>query len=230
MNIKSYLREYPVTFSLIAITVVMFLVEMMKGGSQQIEVLYHLGALTRSGVQTGQWWRLITPIFLHIGFQHILFNMLTLLVFGFYIEPFLGSWRFLSVYLLGGIYGNLVSFAFQSETTISAGASSSIFALFGIFVLMRRSLVNNSQYHYLSTQIVGLAVFNFVFDVIDNFAGGSIGLLAHLGGFIGGYFLSIILGSPQAANYPSWQRILAALFFVASSIGLYLFGMGRALV
>lgn len=230
MRFKYYLREYPVTVIIIIATILMYIVETFMGGSQRIDVLYNLGALTCQSVQNGQWWRLITPIFLHIGFQHILFNMLTVMIFGFYIEPFLGSFRFLIVYLFGGIYGNLVSFAFQNQSAISAGASSSIFALFGVFVLMRRSIVNNSKYQYLSSQIIGLTVFNFVFDIIDNFAGGSISLLAHMGGLVGGYFLSVVVGSPQATNYPNWQRICALLFFVASSFALYHHGMGRFIV
>lgn len=218
------------TISLIAVTVLIYAIEVMTGGSTQTLVLYRMGALTRDTVQMGEWWRLITPIFLHIGFQHILFNMFTLLVFGFYIEPFLGSLRFFGVYLLGGIYGNLVSFAFQSNNTISAGASSAIFALFGVFVLMRRSLINHSQYRYLSGQILGLAAFNFIFDIIDNIGGGSIDLLAHLGGLVGGYLLSVLFGSPQAENYRLWQRLLAAAAFVVSGLALYLYGMGRGIV
>ncbi|BDR56314.1 rhomboid family intramembrane serine protease [Xylocopilactobacillus apis] len=230
MKYKYYLRQYPVTALLLIVTLIMYIVEIVMGGSTHIEVLYNLGGLTRADVQLGQWWRLIVPIFLHIGFQHILFNMLTLLVFGIYIEPFLGSWRFLTVYLLGGIYGNLVSFAFQSNQTISAGASSSIFALFGVFVLMRRALINSNQYQYLSGQIVSLAVINIVIDIIDNLAGGTISILAHLGGFVGGYFLSVVLGSPQAKNYQTWQRILAAVFFVLTAVALYSYGMGKSVV
>lgn len=230
MRFKYYLRQYPVTITLILVTFLFYLVELGLGGSTQTAVLYRMGALTRYDVQLGDWWRLITPIFLHIGFEHILFNMFTLFVFGFYIEPFLGSWRFLGIYLLGGIYGNLVSFAFQSNNTISAGASSSIFAIFGVFVLMRRSLINQFQYRYLSGQMFALATFNFIFDLLDNVNGGSIGILAHLGGFFGGCLLSISFGSPNAENYRTWQRILAALIFFASALVLYFYGMGRSIV
>lgn len=230
LNLKYYIHKYPATTSIIIITVLVYLIEIIMGGSTNNQVLYRLGALTTYSVQQGQWWRLITPIFLHIGFQHILFNMLTLMIFGFYMEPFLGIWRFLVIYLFGGVYGNLLSFAFLNNRAISAGASSSIFALFGIFVLMRRSLINNTQYKNLSGQIMGLAIFNLVIDVFDNFFGGSINLLAHVGGFIGGYLLSVILGSPQAENYKNWQRILAIVLIVSSALFLYKYGMGRFLV
>lgn len=128
---KSY-----VTWVLLAVTIGVFIVESLVGGSQNYQTLLLMGAKTNNLVQAGQWWRLITPIFLHIGIFHIFMNGFTLLYVGQILEPMVGHWRFFVIYILSGIMGNLASFAFGANNVISAGASTSLFGMFAAFLAL----------------------------------------------------------------------------------------------
>ena len=105
----NYWKKNPVTVSLIAIQVVVFLMMTVMGGSTKTAVLLKFGALNASLVQAGQWWRLITPVFVHIGFAHILINSITLYFIGLYIEQLFGHWRMLVIYFVSAVAGNLLS-------------------------------------------------------------------------------------------------------------------------
>ena len=87
----------------------------------------------------GEYYRLITSAFLHTGVTHLAFNMLALWFVGSAIEPRLGRWRYLTVYLLSALGGSVLSYAVDSPFQSSVGASGAVFGLFGaLFVLMRR--------------------------------------------------------------------------------------------
>lgn len=82
---------------------------------------------------TGDWWRTITCNFIHIGVIHVLMNMYALLYIGIFLEQLIGGRRLISAYFLTGLFSALASLAMHPET-ISAGASGSIFGLYGIFL------------------------------------------------------------------------------------------------
>ena len=117
--------------------VAMFIVMIIYGqvvygtwnGPETIEVLIDLGAKVNLLIYQGQTWRLFTAMFLHIGVLHLLFNLYALYALGPMVEGYFGHWRFLAIYLLGGLFGSLASYAFSPA--ISAGASGAIFALAG---------------------------------------------------------------------------------------------------
>lgn len=88
-----------VTFGLIILNVLYFIIEEASGGSQNTDVLYNLGALVTPYVtQSAEWWRILVTQFLHYGPEHLILNMLALLVIGPYVEYSLGKWRFLAIY------------------------------------------------------------------------------------------------------------------------------------
>ena len=107
----------------------MFVVETALGGSTQTDVLVRLGAKVTPLVAAGEYWRLFTSMFLHIGVAHLFFNGYALLVVGTELERLLGWGRFLAIYLLSGLLGSLASYAFSAN--LSAGASGAIFGLIG---------------------------------------------------------------------------------------------------
>ncbi|WP_439794965.1 rhomboid family intramembrane serine protease [Secundilactobacillus kimchicus] len=124
-----------VTISLIALMVIVYLLMTAAGGAGNPQVLMAFGAKINVLIDAGQWWRLVTPMFLHLSFEHILLNMVTLYFLGLQIEALFGHWRFLILFVVSGIGGNLASFAFDPNA-LSAGASTAIFGLFGAFLML----------------------------------------------------------------------------------------------
>src|SRR5699024_3526907 len=102
--------------------------------------LIYFGAKSNPAIVAGEWWRLITPMFLHIGFTHILFNGLIVYFLGSQLEMIIGHFRYFLLYLLSGILGNAASFAFNFS--ISAGASTAVFGLFASTIVLGKLYPN----------------------------------------------------------------------------------------
>ena len=213
---KSY-----VTWVLLAITIGVFIVESVVGGSQNYQTLLLMGAKTNNLVQAGQWWRLITPIFLHIGIFHIFMNGFTLLYVGQILEPMVGHWRFFVIYMLSGIMGNLASFAFGANNVISAGASTSLFGMFAAFLALGLIYRENRFLRELGKSFLGLIAINLLMDLTMS----GIDIWGHVGGALGGLLLGYALGLPKISRPKMIFRILAILVVVAISYYMYAKGM-----
>lgn len=125
----------------------------------------------------GDWWRLMTSAFLHAGVTHLLFNMVALWVVGDVVEPRLGRWRFLTVYLVSAFAGSVLSYVVDPINQPSVGASGAVFGLFGaLFVLALRL-------RFDIRGIIALIVINIVIGFIP---GWNINWRAHIGGLIAG--------------------------------------------
>jgi len=210
-----------VTWFLLAVTVGIFLIETINGGSQNVQTLIRMGAKTDSLVQTGEWWRLITPIFLHIGIFHILMNGFTLLYVGQILEPMIGHWRFFIIYLFSGITGNLASFAFGNADAISAGASTSIFGMFAAFLALWVIYRENNFMTELGKSFLGLIVINLIMDLTVT----GIDTCGHIGGAVGGFLLGYALGLPGIKRPKTILRVLALVVVVGISYYMYTKGM-----
>jgi rhomboid protease GluP len=127
----------------------------------------------------GQWWRLITPIFVHAGLIHIFFNMYMLMMLGPMVEQVFGPERYWLIYLVAGIGGNVLSQGARPVTTL--GASGAIFGLVGALLL--HGLVHRSA---LGQIMKGLMVRLLIYSVLMVIIGLPIDHLAHLGGFLAG--------------------------------------------
>jgi len=182
-----------VTWVLLAIIAGVFGLETLLGGSTDTEVLIRMGAKVTPLIAAGQYWRLFTAMFLHIGLMHLLFNGYALLVIGTELERLLGWPRFLAIYLLSGLFGNLASYAFSPS--LAAGASGAIFGLIGslaaYFALHRELLGRWGQ-----RRLINL-VFLIVVNLILGFTQPGIDNLAHLGGLVTG----LALGWALAPRY-----------------------------
>lgn len=134
----------------------------------------------------GQYWRFITPIFLHANLLHVGLNMLNFAILGVFLERLLGHWRFLLIYLVTGVVSIIASFSFMPQE-VSVGASGAIFGLVGaysIFVLTHRRAFRNGGIPTLLWLVIvigaNLSIGLFISNV-DNYA--------HLGGLLSGCLL-----------------------------------------
>ncbi|MCG1313351.1 rhomboid family intramembrane serine protease [Staphylococcus epidermidis] len=182
---KHMQRFTPITYTLILINIVIWLCMILYLNRFSDVKLLEVGGLVHFNVVHGEWYRLISSMFLHFNFEHILMNMLSLFIFGKIVESIIGSWRMLIIYIISGLYGNFVSLSFNT-TTISVGASGAIFGLIGsIFVIMYLSKnFNKKMIDQLLIALVVLIVFSLFMS--------NINIMAHLGGFISGVLITLI--------------------------------------
>jgi membrane associated rhomboid family serine protease len=165
--------------TLIAINAAIFawtVVQAGSIGSNSAAPLFRDWALVPALVQTGEWWRVLTSGFLHIGPIHLLFNMMALWVLGRDMESVLGRGRFLAVYLISLLGGAAAVMVFYAPNQAVAGASGAVFGLMGgLAVVLRRLRVPAGQ-------VIGLIVVNVVISVVIP----GISLIGHLGGLVVG--------------------------------------------
>ena len=146
--------------------------------------------LIHEAIRAGEWWRLITSVFMHYEFTHIAFNMMSLYMFGRYVERIFGTGRFLLIYFLSGLTGSLMAFALHPNPSL--GASGAIFGLFGALLAFGR-YDRKTFAMTIGASIYGLLAINIVFGFIMP----RVGYWAHIGGLIGGFLLAMALGVPK---------------------------------
>ena len=209
-------NKFPmITYWLIAVNVILYVIPILFG---QYNDLINNYSVWGPAIREGQYYRLLTGIFLHGGILHLLFNCYALYVIGAQVENFLGRIKFLIIYLVAGISGALFSVIFGGNFA-SIGASGAIFGLMGALVYF--------GYHYrvylgtvVKSQIIPLIVLNlllgFCVSGIDNFA--------HIGGLIGGTLMSIALGVKDKSSW--FERIngwIITIIFLAFSVYMAFF-------
>lgn len=198
-----------------------FIVMTLAGGTENNHTLINFGAEYGPLIRAGQLWRLVTPIFIHIGYQHLILNLIVLYFLGRIIERYFGHWRYLIIFLVSGVVGNLMSFAF--ETGISAGSSTSIFGLFGAFFVLHLKLKDNLFIQNNTKTFLMFIILNFIFDLFMP----SISLIGHLGGLIGGFLISQVIGIKGFKTLNKKGIIFYANALIIVIIGLYLIGLSR---
>lgn len=187
---------------------------LMKFGAQNNQVIY----------ATNEWWRLITPMFVHIGFSHFLFNSLTLYFLGAQVESVFGHARFFWIYMLSGFMGNVLSFGFGNLNAVSAGASTSLFGLFGVYLSLQFMEPRNPYIRSLAQSYMFLIIFNLIFNLFSP----NISLTGHLGGLFGGVLSSYAISlkhpsEPQSKVY----RGVAVFAYVVLLILSLVIGINR---
>lgn len=181
-----------VTYTLIAINVFVFLLGLVSTSLQ--DALFQFGAEQGSIMLQDpvQFYRVITAMFLHLGFAHIALNMISLLSVGIITEQIFGHRRFLAIYFIGGIAGGLAQ-ALLVPNEAAVGASGAIFAIFGAFgafVLLRRRSLGPS-----ANGIIGQWLFFLVINLIFSFTAANIGAYDHVGGLIVGFLMGALFVS-----------------------------------
>ena len=124
------------TYLIIGLNCLVFALEILTGGSQSLENLYRLGALSPEAVWNGEWWRVLSATFLHFGYLHLVMNMMGLYVLGSFVELSFGTWRYLISYFICGM-GSMFTIAFLAtspvaQVQITVGASGAIMGLIGV--------------------------------------------------------------------------------------------------
>ena len=215
-------RRYPVvTYGILTLTIVMYLLMSLNGGSQNPFTLVAFGAKVNEFIALGEWWRLITPIFLHIGLTHIVFNGLVIYFLGAQLEMLIGHFRYFLLYLFSGVIGNAASFALNNS--ISAGASTSIFGLFAATIVLGKLYPNRPSIQQLSRNYIVLILLNVVLGLFNS----GIDNAGHIGGLVGGYLVMYPISSPNVWNNPKKQRIKYGAIALAVLIILIIIGFVR---
>ena len=189
------IKREPVTALLILLNTLILIVE-FTGGSENGQHMLECGAVYAPLIiEQGQWYRMITSMFLHFGAPHLINNMLVLFVLGQRLEPVTGKMKFLLIYILGGLGGNLISLIWDMRTgnySLSAGASGAVFAVMGgmIYVIIRhRGRVADLN----MKQMLLMAAFSLYFG----FASGGVDNAAHAGGLLCGFIAAVIVYHPR---------------------------------
>ena len=209
-------RSAPATYALLTLIALFFVAMELSGGSTNGRVLLRYGALLGPLVLQGQWWRLVSSAFLHIGWSHLLFDAFALYIYGPLVERLYGWPRFLGIYAFTAIAGNLVSILFVGG--LSAGASGAIFGLLGVTIAMLlryRAHVPAATREPLLKNAVVVVVVNALFSVSVP----GINLYAHAGGFAGGILCGLVLRPrPLFTGLP--QRLIGAVVcLVLAAVG-----------
>ncbi|WP_071396438.1 rhomboid family intramembrane serine protease [Bacillus tuaregi] len=185
-SFREFIRYYPVVSVIVSIHIILYLLT-------SLPIFPNLMLLEQfSGVNLYIWqgeiWRLLTPIFLHSGFSHVLFNSFSLVLFGPALERILGSIRFTWIYLITGISANVATLLIEPVTYIHLGASGAIFGLFGMYISM-----NIFHKHLLSRDNRQLITTIAVISIIMTFFQPNINVIAHLFGFLSGFLIGALI-------------------------------------
>jgi rhomboid protease GluP len=183
----------PVTLLLIAANIAVFVWEVGRGALTSRAGIIAAGALSRPQVLHGEWWRLVTPMFLHGSPEHLIGNMLALYVLGMACEHAVGSRPMLWLYLLSGVTGSLLSVALSPGPSV--GASGAIFGLMGAVIAV---LTRHQQRFYLRDKRIAAVLAAWAgYTIFTGLLSPYVDNAAHAGGFLGGALLGLRL-EPKA--------------------------------
>ena len=164
------------------------------------------------GIAAGEWWRLVTAMFLHYGVLHLLMNMYALWILGRELEAVLGRLRFVGLYLLAGLGGNVAAYLFSAPNAATAGASTAVFGLMAAtFVILKR--LNLSVQPILPVIVI---------NVLFTFVVANISVAGHLGGLVIGAIVAAILAYAPRERRTLVQAVgCAAVFMILMALAVY---------
>ena len=179
--------------------------------------LYDLGAMQPFAIAAGQYWRLFTAMFLHVGILHIAFNAYALWIFGQMVERDYGRIQMLLIYLVSGFLASVASYVWSDPRTLSVGASGAIFGIFGAFVAYNY----RRRHTALGSQNLRTALSLLVLNAILAFTISGIDWRAHVGGFAAGVACGLI---SEGWGPTAQRRVIRVVGYLA------LIALGTALV
>jgi len=220
-------RVFPVTAALVAVNVaIAVMVYLSFGASGDMGGLVRAGANVKSAVAVGEWWRLPSSMFLHVGILHLVLNMYGLWILGKLLEQMLGSKRFFGLYVMSGIVGALASFYVGGPGT-SAGASGAVFGVLGAATAelgLYRNEYPERWRKALFTNLIVLIAANvgigFLYPAIDQ--------SAHFGGLVTGAVLTVFLSQKSPRNGTRGVSLLANFLAVVGALSLLYAAYGVA--
>lgn len=202
------------TYGIIVVTAVVYVLQLVPGLSVQ-SWLQFAGVYVIPQAGFFQPWRALTVLLVHGGIWHIAFNMLALWMIGRSLEPLLGRWRFLTLYLISGLGGSVAVALLTDPLQPVVGASGAIFGLFGALLVIGRHIGANI------TTIAVLIAINFALPFVQGLLAGSMAAVAiswqaHLGGLIAGALVGFIFARTRART----QRGVQIALLVATPVVL----------
>jgi membrane associated rhomboid family serine protease len=211
-----------VTKVLLVAIAIPFVLEIVKGGPTSMmnpsgQVLFDLGAMQPFAIAAGQYWRLFTAMFLHVGILHIAFNAYALWVFGSMVERDYGRVQMLLIYLVSGFLASVASYVWSDPRTLSVGASGAIFGIFGAFFAYNY----RRRHTALGSANLRTALSLLVINAILAFSISGIDWRAHVGGFVAGVACGLV---SEGWGPPAQRRVIRVAGYVA------LLAIGTALV
>lgn len=181
-NFQQYVRSFPAVTLFIFLMMIIFVLTLFP--LFPINIFYY-GTGINLYISEGQWWRLITPIFLHQTFTHLLFNGFALAIFGPTLEKYLGSFKFTLFFLSSGLIANISTFILKPLTYIHVGASGALFGILGFYLFLatfRKNLLSPTEMNTIYT-LTGIAV-------IMTFIQPNINIVGHISGLLSGFILT----------------------------------------
>ncbi|KEY47169.1 membrane protein [Streptococcus equinus] len=221
---KKVIKESPVTIFLLALTTLVFVAMQLIyfGNATSTQAIFNTGGMYGAYVMYdhSQLWRLVTPIFVHIGWEHFFFNALTLYFVGQMAEQIWGHHKFLALYVLSGIVGNVFTLFF-TPNVVAAGASTSLFGVFAA-IMVAGYFGRNPYLKELGRNYQALILINLLFNLFTP----SIGIAGHIGGLVGGVLCAIFLPTiVEKHMFKTWQRWLALATYVVLSVLLIMISL-----
>jgi membrane associated rhomboid family serine protease len=205
----------PATAILVGVNVLVYLVTVYQGAGigRPGGKLFLDGALIGAAIDVqGEWYRLVTAMFLHGSLLHLLFNMLALYWLGTIVEQALGTWRFLLIYFVSGIAGSAGALALSGPFEVTVGASGAIYGIMGALLVLEYRATGTFAGQALALIVVNLAI---------TFAIPNISVGGHLGGLAGGVLATFALAHFRYARTRSVGPALVMLIVVASFVLAY---------
>lgn len=179
-----------VTYGLIAINVLVFIAMVASGVGimdPTVEELINWGGNLRAMTANGEWWRLITSTFVHIGIIHLALNMYALLSLGMYLEPIMGRWKFLAAYMSTGLLASATS-TWWHDNTVSAGASGAVFGIAGVWLaLLTTNFIDKKMRGGLLQSMAIFVGYNLLYGLK-----GGVDNAAHIGGLVSGFLFGYL--------------------------------------
>ncbi len=177
--------------------------------------LFYWGGNFRPAVADGEWWRLITYMFLHGGIMHLLMNTYALLYIGMFLEPLMGRSRFASAYLLTGVCAGLMSLGMH-PFTVCVGASGAIFGMYGIYLaLLTTKYIKQSMRRTMLRSLLFFVVFNLIMGLQGNTDNA-----AHIGGLLAGVAIGYAYYPGIAGKAPMSRQLITTLVIAVSIVCL----------
>lgn len=210
-----------VTLALVMVCVAVWSLTEVFGSSENARTLLRFGANMPDLVRNGEWWRLVSSIFLHAGWLHLFFNAYACYLFGSFVERVSGRSAIFAVFMISGLCGSAAS-AFLGHYRISVGASGAVFGLLGAAIVLVMRLKTAFSLH-----VRKVYVFNFLFIAAINTAYGlvetRIDNLAHGGGFAAGVGMGLLLAPLDTGKIRNkLVRAVGAVMLVVLALAAFL--------
>ncbi|AIE58745.1 rhomboid family intramembrane serine protease [Bacillus methanolicus] len=193
-SFREFIRYYPIVSIIVGVHVFLYFLTILPIFPNRL--LFEKLAGVNLYIAAGEYWRLVTPIVLHSGFSHMLFNSFSLVLFGPALERIIGKKKFMILYFSSGIAANIATFLIKPLTFIHVGSSGAIFGLFGFYIA-----IILFKKHLLSKQNTQIILTISAISLIMTFVQDNINVTAHIFGLITGIVIGAVFLTTEKAGF-----------------------------